>query len=168
MDSFEEMLQIAKEHKVDAIFHAGDLFHENKPSRKTLTSTMSLLRKYCLGNDPCYLEYLSDPVIDFGDAFASGCNFQDANYNVSIPVFAIHGNHDDPTGDGNLSAWNILAEARLVNYFGKTKEVDDICVKPVLLKKGKTKLALYGLGNVRDERLHRTFLQKKVTKPIHN
>ena len=25
-------------------------------------------------------------------------NYEDANYNVSMPVFMIHGNHDDPTG----------------------------------------------------------------------
>ena len=25
-------------------------------------------------------------------------NYEDPNYNVSIPVFTIHGNHDDPAG----------------------------------------------------------------------
>lgn len=25
-------------------------------------------------------------------------NYQDGNLNISIPVFSIHGNHDDPTG----------------------------------------------------------------------
>ena len=25
-------------------------------------------------------------------------NYEDPNYNIDIPVFAIHGNHDDPTG----------------------------------------------------------------------
>lgn len=25
-------------------------------------------------------------------------NYEDPNYNVSIPVFSIHGNHDDPAG----------------------------------------------------------------------
>lgn len=25
-------------------------------------------------------------------------NYQDENLNISIPVFSIHGNHDDPTG----------------------------------------------------------------------
>lgn len=32
-----------------------------------------------------------------------------------------------------------------------------LMIEPVLLKKGTTKLALYGLGNVRDERLARAF-----------
>ena len=47
----------------------------------------------------------------------------------------IHGNHDDPTGEGNLSAIDILSTAGLVNYFGKTREVDDITMMPVLLKR---------------------------------
>jgi len=34
--AFEEMLQIARMNKVDLVLLSGDLFHENKPSRKTL------------------------------------------------------------------------------------------------------------------------------------
>ena len=30
-------------------------------------------------------------------SFAS-VNYEDPNYNIDIPVFSIHGNHDDPTG----------------------------------------------------------------------
>ena len=33
---------------------------------------------------------------------------------------------------------------------------------PILIRKGRSKLALYGLGNVRDERLHRTFMSHEV------
>ena len=29
-------------------------------------------------------------------------NYEDPNYNISIPVFSIHGNHDDPAGVRNL------------------------------------------------------------------
>lgn len=45
----------------------------------------------------------------------------------------------------------------LINYYGRTPEADNIMIKPVLLQKGRTKLALYGMSNVRDERLFRTF-----------
>jgi len=27
-------------------------------------------------------------------------NYEDENFNVGIPVFSIHGNHDDPQGTG--------------------------------------------------------------------
>lgn len=53
--------------------------------------------------------------------------------------------------------------SNLVNYFGKSENVDDVTVYPLLLSKGElTKIAIYGLGNIRDERLYRTFQQKKV------
>jgi hypothetical protein len=35
-------------------------------------------------------------------------------------------------------------------------------VNPVILRKGETEVALYGLGNMRDERLNRMWTQKKV------
>lgn len=46
-------------------------------------------------------------------------NFEDPNYNIGLPVFTIHGNHDDPGGAGNLSAVDILSAGCLLNYFGK-------------------------------------------------
>lgn len=39
---------------------AGDLFHENKPSRKSMYQVMRSLRTYCLGDKPCELEMLGD------------------------------------------------------------------------------------------------------------
>jgi double-strand break repair protein MRE11 len=159
--TFEEILQLARQFEVDALLLGGDLFHENKPSRRCMHTTMELLRHYCLGSRPCALELLSDPSVNFPSRFGT-VNYEDPNFNVALPVFSIHGNHDDPTGDGNLSALDILSTAGLINYFGKSREVDDISMMPVLLRKGSTQLALYGLGNVRDERLHRTFLSRKV------
>lgn len=160
-DTFEEILQLARLHDVDCMLLGGDLFHENRPSRRTLHRTLEMLRHYCLGSKPCAMELLSDPAVNFPSKFGT-VNYEDPNYNVALPVFAIHGNHDDPTGDGNLSSIDLLATAGLLNYFGKSATVDDITVVPVLLRKGTTRLALYGLGAIRDERLHRTFLQRKV------
>ena len=59
--------------------------------------------------------------------------------------------------DGHLAPLDILQMSGLINYYGRTPESDNIHVKPVLLQKGNTKLALYGLSNVRDERLFQTF-----------
>ena len=59
-------------------------------------------------------------MTDGADAGKSGmANYEDPNCNVSLPVFSIHGNHDDPAGEANLSAMDVLASAGLVNYFGK-------------------------------------------------
>jgi double-strand break repair protein MRE11 len=88
-------------------------------------------------------------------------NFENPNFNVGLPVFTIHGNHDDPAGTDNLSAVDILATGSLVNYFGKAPITGEgagkVRIAPVLLQKGETKLAMYGLGNLRDERLCRLF-----------
>jgi hypothetical protein len=46
-------------------------------------------------------------------------NYEDSRLSVGLPVFTIHGNHDDPTGADNLSAVDILSTCGLVNYFGK-------------------------------------------------
>ncbi|TEB15898.1 nucleoside phosphate kinase, partial [Perkinsus sp. BL_2016] len=63
-----------------------------------------------------------------------------------LPMFMIHGNHDEPTGERNLSAADLLEAAGLVHYFGKHERIDEeILVKPMLLQKGSTKLALFGL-----------------------
>ena len=81
-----------------------------------------------------------------------------------MPFFTVHGNHDDPAGSGALSALDLLSVANFINYFGKVPSVDQIALYPILLQKGTTRVALYGLGNVRDERLYRTF-QQQVTFP---
>lgn len=84
---------------------------------------------------------------------------------VDLPIFLIHGNHDDPTRDGGpelLSAVDLLSVANLVNYFGRQDEVDNVRISPVLLQKGETKVALYGMGSMRDERLNRMWQGKKV------
>ncbi|KAJ3330652.1 Double-strand break repair protein mre11a [Blyttiomyces sp. JEL0837] len=160
--SFEEILKIAKDRDVDFLLLGGDLFHDNKPSRKCLYKTMELLRRYCMGDKPIKFDLLSQSDTIFRDIFKTA-NYLDPNFNVSYPIFSIHGNHDDPSGDGDLCALDLLNVAGLVNYFGRQVEVDDVKIPPILLQKGATRLALYGLGNIRDERLHRTFLNKKVT-----
>lgn len=99
-----------------------------------------------------------------------------------MPVFSIHGNHDDPQGagpvscaqickptshlrlrqEGALCALDMLSVSGLINYIGKidlahnaeNPEQEGIAIKPVLLQKGKSKLALYGVGNVKDARMH--------------
>ena len=61
-----------------------------------------------------------------------------------------------------LSALDLLAVSNLVNYFGRQDQVDNVQVSPVLLQKGTTKVALYGMGSMRDERLNRMWQGKKV------
>lgn len=157
-NSFEEVLVLANDLKVDFILLGGDLFHENKPSRSTLVKAVELISRYTLGDKPINFQVLSDQ----SQTFVSGCvNFEDSNINIGLPLFSIHGNHDDPSGQANLSAVDILSSCKLLNYFGKIplggSNIGRLTLSPVLIQKGITKLALYGLGAVRDERLGRLF-----------
>lgn len=161
--TFDEILRLALEKEVDFILLGGDLFHENKPSRKTLHSCLELLRKYCMGDRPVQFEIISDQSVNFGFSKFPWVNYQDGNLNISIPVFSIHGNHDDPTGADALCALDVLSCAGFVNHFGRSMSVEKVDISPVLLQKGSTKLALYGLGSIPDERLYRMFVNKKVT-----
>ena len=70
-------------------------------------------------------------------------NYENPNYNIQLPVFAIHGNHDDPAGDGGLAALDLLSTANLVNYFGRASNVEKIELTPILIQKGSTKVAKF-------------------------
>lgn len=163
--AFEEVLRTAIAKKVDFLLLAGDMFHENKPSRKTLHSTMELLRRYTMGADPIYIEILNDQREIFR-ATLGQVNYEDPYQAIRLPIFAIHGNHDDPSREGGtgdaLAALDLLAVSNLINYYGKADRVEDIEITPVLIRKANTKIALYGLGAMRDERLNRMWNQKKV------
>lgn len=101
--------------QVDFVLLGGDLFHDNRPSRQTLFRAVHILRRTCFGDRPVQFEIVSDQAINFPDKLvflhllpvcntADSCllskcvNFEDPNFNISLPVFAIHGNHDDPAG----------------------------------------------------------------------
>uniref|UniRef100_A0A1I8I8N5 Mre11_DNA_bind domain-containing protein n=1 Tax=Macrostomum lignano TaxID=282301 RepID=A0A1I8I8N5_9PLAT len=162
VNTLEEILSIAQREEVDFLLLGGDLFHENCPSTYTMHSCVRLIRQYCFGDRPVQFQRAAASADgDPGDC--GGVNFEDANLNVSVPVFIVHGNHDDPLGREGLSALDVLDSAGLVNLFGKHDNVETVELSPILMAKGSTRLALYGLGNIRDERLHDLFVQQAVT-----
>ncbi|KAI1893973.1 hypothetical protein AGOR_G00129170 [Albula goreensis] len=145
-ETFDEILKCAKQNNVDFILLGGDLFHDNKPSRRTMHKCMELLRKYCMGDQPIMFEILSDQAVNFGNSNFPWVNYLDENLNISIPVFSVHGNHDDPTGADGLCALDLLSCAGLVNHFGRSRSVEKIEISPLLLAKGSSRIALYGIG----------------------
>ncbi|XP_064488214.1 double-strand break repair protein MRE11-like [Ornithodoros turicata] len=170
LTTFREILEIAVSNSVDFILLGGDLFHENHPPRWVEHEALRLLRQYCLGSKPIHFEFLSDQSENFSFCSFPNVNYEDPNLNVSYPVFTVHGNHDDPSGAENLSCIDVLSTSGLVNYFGKLTQLEDIKLKPLLLRKGNTLLALYGLGWVRDRRLHYLYRERKVcmARPVEN
>ncbi|XP_034170705.2 double-strand break repair protein MRE11 [Pangasianodon hypophthalmus] len=161
--TFDEIMKCAKQNDVDLVLLGGDLFHDNKPSRKALHSCMEVMRKYCMGDKPILFEIISDQAVNFGNSKFPWVNYQDENLNISIPIFSVHGNHDDPTGADGLCALDVLSCAGLVNHFGRSRSVEKVEISPLLLQKGSTKIALYGLGSIPDERLYRMFVNNQVS-----
>lgn len=148
---------------MDLVLLGGDLFHDNKPSQKCMLRCTELLRKYCFGDDEVSFKLVSDQNENFRHTkLFPHVNYEDCNLNVSMPVFTIHGNHDDPTGKNPRCYLEVMSASGLINYFGKYMDMEGIDLSPLLLEKGKTKLALYGLGSLPEERLHRFFKGKVV------
>lgn len=78
-----------------------------------------------------------------------------------------HGSHDDIYSFILLPQvismfFSFISVQLVVVRFRATRKVDDVEVNPILIQKGLTKLALYGMGSMRDERLNRMWQQKKV------
>ena len=166
--ALEEALRLGRARGADLVLHSGDLFHANKPSRATLVRAMGILREHCLGDAPVGVRRVAVEGEGGGGEAGPGSartplNFEDPNLNVALPFFALHGNHDDPSGPAHLSAMDVLGESRLVNYFGKCRALTGaggesaLQIAPLLLQKGETRLALYGMGWVNDARCVRMF-----------
>lgn len=56
--------------QADFLLLGGDLFHDNKPSRKTLQRTMELLRDNCLGSKEVLFTITSNQHENFHDKCA--------------------------------------------------------------------------------------------------
>lgn len=108
-DSFESlkyMLSMGRHLHCDFCVHAGDLFDQNKPSKATVFKTLEILKESCLGSGDINFEIESGR-----EQFRQGWpNFESLNMNVALPMFVIHGNHDDPNEEQGmqLAALDIL------------------------------------------------------------
>lgn len=102
-DAFEEVIQTAKAYNVDFVLLGGDLFHEVSPSQSTLFKCISMLEKQVFG----------DRSINFViNRYRP--NYSNENVNIELPLFVIHGSHDYPSADENISALDILHSCNLV------------------------------------------------------
>jgi double-strand break repair protein MRE11 len=148
--AFEEILKVCKSENVDFLLLGGDLFHHHNPSKKTIIRASNILQKHVYGQKQHKF-----------DVFCYHPNFKNENLSIELPIFIIHGNHDDPSGFENFSSIDIFSNKE-VNYFGKVNNYEEFDLFPILLVKGTTKIALYGIGNIKDERLYLALQNKKV------
>ncbi|KAI5188422.1 double-strand break repair protein MRE11 [Nematocida sp. AWRm77] len=161
--AFEEVFELAAAHKADCILMCGDMFHEVHPSKYTMYRTMQILQKYCVGDAPIYVECLDNKNFKSLCKTISQANYYSENINISLPVFSIHGNHDEPSGYKGVAALDVFAEARLINYFGRMESLEGKrTVSPVVLKKGRAVANIYGIGALRDERITKMFAEGQI------
>ena len=102
-DAFEEVVQIGKSYNVDFVILAGDLFNDVNPSQRCLFKCVSLLEKYVFGDRP--INFLINRYKP---------NYSNENMNIELPMFAIHGSHDYPSTEENISPLDILQSCNLV------------------------------------------------------
>ena len=149
-NTFEEVLIKAKKENVDFVLHGGDLFHHHNPSKKTIIRTSHILQKHVFGHKTHNFE-----------TYCYQSNYNNENLSIALPIFIIHGNHDDPSGLENFSSIDIYS-GKEVNYFGKINNYEEFELYPILFVKGETKVAVYGIGNLKDERLYIALQNRKV------
>jgi hypothetical protein len=68
---FSSLTSLCHVYQVDFVLLAGDLFHENQPTRYTIHQVLGLLREFSQGDKPVQIELLSDP--DEGKAEGFTC-----------------------------------------------------------------------------------------------
>lgn len=122
-ETFEECLVTANTRGVDFVLLGGDLFHEHRPSANAYFKASNILNANVFGENQVKFE-------------TSG--FDNANYlagmcNIKMPIFSIHGNHDDPTGVENISSLDQLQSNNYINYFGRQNSIQNLEIKPFLI-----------------------------------
>ena len=65
--AYEEILMLARSTRCDLVLLSGYLFHENKPSRRTLYRTMEILHRFSLGSRPVKFRVSNDVRADLSD-----------------------------------------------------------------------------------------------------
>ncbi|CDR96710.1 DNA repair protein (mre11) family protein, putative [Babesia bigemina] len=171
-NTFEEALFLAKHLCVDAIFHSGDLFDDSHPSRGVMYRAMELLRRYCRRGDGVG----EGAASTLGIEIPKSCRPRNEDQRRAalkgmdmpisrerrIPFFVIHGNHDNPTAVNGLSPIDLLDVSGLVTFLGTANDMKKVELHPILISKENIKVALYGLGWVKDECLYEAFESGRV------
>jgi len=134
-EAFEEVLRMAVQHRADLVVLTGNIFHSPNPSRRILNRCIELLSRYST----------SSP-------------------GTQLPVYVIHGDCDTPQASGQ-SALQLLCGGSLLHLLGSAQSIPhgttpegipcrDLkapTLEPVLIRKGATKVALYGLDHMPDK-----------------
>lgn len=162
-NAFDECLDIANKEEVDFVLLGGDLFHEARPSARTYFEASQIFNRHVFGSASPGKMAASQNSVAFKTLNYPNANYMDKNHRIKMPIFSIHGNHDHPVGLELFSSMDQLGANSYINYFGKVTNIESIEVEPVLLTKRDTKLAIYGIGHIKDMRLNMAFQKNQIT-----
>ena len=80
--------------------------------------TMYIMRRYCMVMEALKFRIVSAQSSNLHSTSTNGTvNYKDTWYLVNLPIFSIHGNHDNPKRDGGtdmLAALDLLAMSNLI------------------------------------------------------
>ena len=77
---------------------------------------------------------ISDQALNVGRSGGGRVSCEDptTRRSIALPIFSIHGDHDDPTREGGsdaLAAFDLPAVTDLVNYFGGSEQVMQVTAR---------------------------------------
>ena len=139
---FDEAIKIFKNHNVDYILHAGDLFDDATPTQEVWHKTMQCFNK----NNSKITELIKESFGKKEKVTVKG-----------IPIIAIHGTHEH-RGKDFANALSVLEEANCLLH---------LHVGYVELNKGGEKVYVHGVGGV-PEKFAKQVLEKYSPKAIEN
>lgn len=142
---FDECMSTAVNEHCDAILHAGDMFNDGTLKQSVIVRIQDILWTYLVMDPNPDLEAIQYPNIANSGLTKRKITTSDDEVNIKIPFFVINGNHDQPSGLDRQSNCDVLSSSRLVNYFDKYEDLQDITLKPVIMQRDNVIVAIYGL-----------------------
>lgn len=151
-DSFvalEEVLQIGQDSAVDLVLFGGDLFDKQEMDSSVLNKCVDIMRK-TIGRKREFdqlldLEKTNEIKID----------------EHSIPAILINGNHDAPMNPNSGGNVDTLEKTGFFKWIGKVTNFDFLEVHPIFVIKKEIKIAIYGFGYIKDERLNKLLKENR-------
>lgn len=162
---FQNMLKTANQRDNDFVLILGNLFNDPKPLNTSVAAALSCLKANVIPSDGGREKMRKTSFECKKKKLNSNVKYLD----ISLPIFAIHGQKDGPRYLENVvSPLEILSQSSILNYFGRNpvkenqKKEEVFKIEPVLVKKRRTKLALYFLTHLRETKLSKMLVEKRV------
>jgi hypothetical protein len=168
----------ASENEVDLVLILGDLFDKLKPDWTEVNKARVILEKTIkkknwnfmkLGEQlrSINLDKIRDDKEQYLESLMHIVDLEKKNDYLEqengVLALGINGNHDRTNHEGE-SAFTMLHHMRYILHLQETRNIfnSDLYVRPMLFKKGKVHIAVYGLNALKDNNLKNKLLKKEI------